>query len=110
MSGKSNDLSFLNIIHQSKYAHYLDVYKNEEKNSLLATKSCSEICFQNLKNDYISNTENQCLNRCFKKYLDSLYIGEQIYEGLNKKTLSSAHLASGKFDQFVTDAQKALDL
>jgi len=110
MSGKANDLSFLNRTSENKYAYYQDVEKNEERINHQAVNSCSEVCFQNLKTDFVTNSENLCLSRCFKKYLDSLHLGEQIYEGLNKKTLSSADLASGKFDQFLTDAQKAFDL
>ncbi len=110
MSAKTNDLSFLNKSTDNKFAYYQDLEKNEAKLNQLVVNSCSEACFQNLKTDFITNSENLCLSRCFGKYLDSLHLGEQIYEGLNKKTLSSADLASGKFDQFLTDAQKAFDL
>lgn len=110
MSGKTNDLSFLNKTTQNKYAYYQDLEKNEAKLNQIAVNSCSEACFQNMKTDFVTNSENLCLTRCFKKYLDSLHLGEQIYEGLSKNTLNSAHLASGKFDQFLTDAQKAFDL
>jgi len=111
MSGdKTNHLSFLNKTVQNKYAYYQDVEKNEAKLNQQVVNSCSEACFQNLKTDFITNNENVCLSRCFKKYLDSLHLGEQIYEGLNNKTLNSAQLASGKFDQFIVEAQKAFEL
>jgi hypothetical protein len=110
MSKISNDLSFLNKTSENKYAYYQDVENNETKLNQQIVNSCSSACFQNLKTDFIINSENLCLTKCFKKYMDSLHLGEQIYEGLNKKTLSSAHLATGKFDQFLTDAQKDFDL
>lgn len=110
MSGKTNDLSFINQISQNKYAYNQDIEKNETKISQQAVSTCSKVCINNLKTDFITNDENKCLTRCFNKYLDSLYLGEQIYEGLTKKSLNSSDLASGKFDQFLTDAKKAFDL
>jgi len=110
MSGNSKDLSFIDKKSQNKFAYYQDVEKNEHKITHQAINSCSEICFQNLKTDFVSNNENICLTRCYKKYLESLHLGEQIYEGLNNQTLSSSLLATGKFDQFLEDAKKALDL
>jgi len=110
MSGNSNELSFLNKNSQNKYSYYQDVEKNEAKLNQQVVSTCSEVCYQNLKTDFITNNENICLTRCFKKYLDSLYLGEQIYDRINNKTLSSSNLVSGKFDQFSTDAKQAFDL
>jgi len=108
MSG--NDLTFLKAKSQNKFAYYQDIEKNEQKLNNQVINSCSEFCFQNLKTDYVTNNENLCLTRCFKKYLDSLHLGEQIYEGLNNKSLNSSSVTAGKFDAFSDDVKKAFDL
>lgn len=110
MSGKNNEISFINKTSPNKFAYYQDLEKNEAKLQQTVINTCSQSCFQNLKTDFITNNENVCLSRCYKKYLDSLYLGEQIYDNLNNKTLNSSQLAAGKFDQFIVDAQKTFDL
>lgn len=109
MSGK-NDISFLNKKVQSKFAHYQDIEKNESKLGFAAINTCSQTCFENLKTDFVTNNENVCLTRCFKKYLDSVYMGEQIFDSLSNKSLKSNILAEGKFDSFVAEAKKQFDL
>ena len=110
MSSKVNDINFINAKTQNKFVQYQDIEKNEKKVKQTIVNTCSQTCFENLKTDFVSNNENFCLSKCFKKFSDSLFLGEQIYESLNKNNLTTTLIANGRFDQFVAEAKNQFDL
>ncbi len=103
-------MSFINEIPKEKFIHYNQVEKNEILLKSNAVKSCSEYCFKNLKTDFIINDENICLTRCFRKYLDTTYMGEQIFDLIAKNKLKSDNLLKGNFADFSNDVKGQLNL
>ena len=103
-------MSFINEKPEGKFTHFNHIEKNEILLKTIAVKSCSEYCFKNLKTDFVINDENICLTRCFRKYLDSVHMGEQIVDLIAKDKLKIDSLSKGDFADFSTNVKEQLNL
>ena len=103
-------MSFINEKPNGKFNHFNHVEKNEILLKTNAVKTCSEYCFKNLKTDFVINDENICLTRCFRKYLDSTYLGEQIYDSIAQDKLKTDLVMNGNFADFSADVKTQFNL
>ena len=103
-------MSFINEKPESRFALYNHIEKNEIVLKTNAVRTCSEYCFKNLKTDFIVNEENLCLTRCYRKYLDSAFMGEQIYNLIAEKKISVDFINKGKFEEFTSEVKGKMDL
>ena len=103
-------MSFINQKSEGKFTHSDHIEKNEILLKTTAVKTCSEYCFKNLKTDFVINDENICLTRCFRKYLDSVHMGEQIVDLISKDKLKTDSLTTGDFAGFSANAKEQLNL
>ena len=103
-------MSFINQNSEGKYIQYNHTEKNEIVLKANAVRTCSELCFKNLKTDFVINDENICLTRCFRKYLDTTQMGEQLANGISNNKLKLDNLRKGNFVEFSNEAKEQLNL
>ena len=103
-------MSFINQKIDGKFIHINQVEKNEILLKTNAVKTCSDYCFKNLKTDFVINDENICLSRCFRKYLDTTFVGEQIFDSIAKNKLKTDSLIKGNFADFSNEVKEKLNL
>lgn len=82
--------------------------ENDDKLKNEVVNICSNNCFANLNCDFLSGNENICLINCFKKFSDSIIIGEKLLDEFEEGKLRKSLLIKGDFDRFRTDAYNKL--
>jgi len=104
---------YIKFTYKKKEKSYLSdmLFQMEENDNKLKNeivKTCSNNCFANLNCDFLSGNENICLINCFKKFGDSVHIGEKLQDDIDNGRLRKTLLLKGDFERFRTDALSKL--